>query len=175
MTLLCPPPTHLRQRIKVDPDLSSKDVCHGRIVCECRNDEMEVYYYGKIQKRIFRTPCVLPFKDDFDNASVIGILLKCKKCGREILLYDSNIHSYNASKHKKRIKKELYQPFTCEKCDNKYFMVDCEFQYLNEVLDDISEVKINNKSSNFDWIVVDLKCQSCLKEYNRFLNHEAIE
>lgn len=175
MALLCPPPSHLKSQIRIDTDASTNDVCRGRVVCECENDEMEVYYFGKIFKRFFKTPVIKPLRDEFDNSNLIGFLLKCKKCGREILAYDSNVHSYSKNKDKRKIKTELYKPFRCDKCDNKYFLVDIELQHLSISFEDLNDSGVNGKNDNFDWIIIDLKCQSCLKEFMSFINHETIE
>jgi DNA-directed RNA polymerase subunit RPC12/RpoP len=177
MPVMCPLPSHLAKNLKLDEE-SNESLCKGHVVCDCLNDEFEIYYYGTIHNKLFKSQILRPIKDVIDQTDTIGIIAKCPKCGHEVLVFDSNIHGYNSFLNKKvRIKRDLYQQLNCLKCNSKLFKIKAEFNFVeNDNIDSLELLQIttDKQVSSFDWLNIDILCSSCLKEFWHFIDFETV-
>jgi predicted nucleic-acid-binding Zn-ribbon protein len=177
MPVMCPLPSHLAKNLKLD-ERSNENVCKGIVLCDCLNDEFMIYYYGILKNKIFKVQTLHPIKDELESTSTIGIIGVCPKCGREITVFDSNIHGYNSFlKKKARIKRNLYKQFTCSKCDSALFKIYTEFNFVEiDTIDNLELMQLNDgkKIASFDWLSVNLTCVNCTKENHHFIDYETV-
>lgn len=136
-----------------------------KITC-CDTSVFECKTIGEIKHNLFLGTYL------FSETGNIAIDLKCKKCSKEIKLFDSTTDGYcNCIEKHKEIKELQREEFKCKKCDSNDFSIYVKYEYPS--IDELKELGIKEKDNAFTWIVITLKCNKCGKKYKKFIEFDA--
>ena len=122
--------------------------------CKCGGDRLAVIGY-------------LTTNPDFNNARVFvtPIALRCAGCGREELLFDTELHGYDAEiePHPTHIRARGDRgPFTCA-CGGDQFKPYARFEFSSETLEDSTGEWTGNEHNLFTWFSLVGDCAKCGK------------
>lgn len=134
----------------------------GMLTC-CNSHEFEVQIAGDIKRDLFSGMHLQPINEK------IVVDACCKKCGKTISVFDSDLDGYEKSETKCD-KFILAKPFVCKRCIDNTFSVEIKYEYPDyQELIDLGITEIDNA---FTWIWITLKCNQCGKRYCNFVNFE---
>ena len=168
-------PTHISSCIK-----SSVLECNGSllncdIACLCGNQVFQLLYPGATHlyqgKKI---PCTLQTDDSF----FFLIRAKCIICGRGHVLFDKDFHGWDGFvchdvKEASKTRPSLV-PWKCIKCGKLEHSVQIQFCYggEDEMIEDLADFPIENLADAFQWIYIDITCESCGLVTKKWVDYE---
>ncbi len=134
----------------------------GLLTC-CNEYTFEVYVFGKEKHRLFLQTRLFPKNDT--------IVLKacCKKCGRNITVFDSRCDGYEHDKNYHNAEM-IAEQFKCKKCQNTSFLVRIKYEYPD--IQELQKLGIIEVDNAFSWIWITLECDKCGTKYKNFLDFE---
>lgn len=149
------------------PQISGKKssgITAGTLAC-CTN-KFQVFYSGNLESGIWGSQYFQP-----DNNG-LSILCRCTTCGKDILVFDSNEHGYDACTQIADTKKEkrVFRPLFCSRCKRSEFEIDVSFEFPPEK--ELEEDDFSDPSNAFTWIWSSITCMSCGKRYRKILDFE---
>lgn len=169
------PPTHIKDCIT---NINYMDgIVRGTICCTCGNQSMILNFPGTTHlydgKEI---PCTAQIDDGF----FFIVKVKCRDCGSEHLLFDKDFHGWDGCVcHDEKDAAMPRPPLTswrCRKCDKEKHTIQIQFCYGDEVgiQEAIDDGTINNPADAFEWIYIDIKCENCGLETEKWVDYETM-
>ena len=139
------------------------------------NDEFEV-------TGIVRCPCNCEEFEVFECCGRHIVKLICKKCGREILLFDAGKHGWDGFVCQNDFLDRSEPPvkFTCPKCGSDAFRITVRISsqgkqdFEEECLAHDDSFSIEDWVDAFEWITVSLSCGKCGREEDDWLDLETM-
>lgn len=171
------PPTHIAKCIKFMNKCLGGRLLNCEIGCICGNQNFMLLYPGATHNFMGKImPCTLQIDDIF----FFLIKAKCLKCNLEYILFDSDFHGWdgfvchdvdNASKPRPSL-----TPWKCLECKGQEHLVYVQFCYgdLDEIAKDLKEMQVENLADAFEWIYIDIKCNSCGYETKKWVDYETM-
>ena len=137
----------------------------GRITC-CNSQDFDIYTHGDFNNSFLKSHiCLVGDK--------IALNVKCNKCKRDILIFNSkydgydNIYGSAIDKYNYDYEMNFVQ-FKCSRCSSESFNIKIKYEYAG-----FDEIERNERSSNaFTWIWVTLECNQCHARYKNFIDYE---
>ena len=145
-----PIPTHLQPFFSLVGDENNEYEVTGTVHCSCGYEEFEVWESNDCQI----------------------VKLKCKKCGKEIVVLDTGKHGWEGFVcNDDFLDRTLpFNKYVCDKCKEDSFKVTINITSLGKE-DFISECVSNDDSfseedwvNGFEWIKISLSCDNCSYE-----------
>lgn len=148
-----PIPTHLQSFLTpIGKDNNEYEVT-GKIHCACGSEQFEVWESNEHQI----------------------VKLKCKQCGKEIIVLDSGKHGWNGFICKEDFldRSLQYNKFECPKCNQDTFNVEIwissqgKQDFLDECVSNDDSFSLKDWVDGFEWIRISISCVNCsFKEQN---------
>ena len=157
-------PKKLQSYFNITREREERDnkLIEGTLTC-CNSHNFEIFVTGEIKYNIFPKMCLLPEDDR------IILKVRCKKCGKIILVFDSSCDGYEHCE-KNQFTHTLTKTANCKKCKGDNFFVDIKYEYPDvQELEKLGIVEIDNA---FTWIWVTLGCNKCGTRYKNFIDCE---
>lgn len=159
-----PIPTHLKNIFEIDESLSDMNNLSGKVVCNCGCAKFRI-----MQNEDKEYDSSLPYGEQ-DGIKINAV---CEQCGKILLLFDQATQGYDGfvCHDCKTASDESLTPLTCKKCGERVFSVKMEIevedqeQFIEEcVTDNPDEFSPEDFVDAFNWIVVNIHCESCENE-----------
>ena len=149
-------PFFYKKKIKTGDNI----IIQGKIIC-CSCSDFYVLYYGN-EKKVFGR------KKLYANDNGLILVLVCRKCDREIELFNNHINISHFHQEKKTDKSlPPLKKLICDNCACSSFNVDVTYEYPNErILDEY------DNEDDFTWLWINLKCNNCRRILRRFVDIE---
>ncbi len=155
-----PIPTHLQLFLTPVGNKNSEFEVTGTIHCSCGCEKFEVW---ESNGRCF-------------------VKLICKKCGKEILLFDSGKHGWEGFVcHDDFLDRaEELQKFICPKCNEDVFGITVRISsqgkqdFIDECVSNDDSFSADDWVNGFDWITISLSCLKCDFEEKGWLDLETM-
>lgn len=146
----------------VQPQNSNREnTTAGELIC-CGKQRFALEYEGEIKYSLWGTGHL-----SSPNGQVT-LTARCKECGRKILVFDSAAMGYD--REKETVKHGCGNPMKCRKCGENDFFVSIRLEYPDD--SELQELDIPEPDNAFTWIRATLKCNTCGKKYDGFLDYE---
>lgn len=94
----------------------------------------------------------------------------CKKCGKDILVFDNNLDGYEQCDRNNKEKENILKEFECERCRRNNYSIAIRYEYPD--FQDLREDGIINIDNAFSWIWISLKCNNCGVVYRNLIDFE---
>lgn len=134
----------------------------GTLIC-CNSSSFEIGVVGQIQRTMLSRMLLYPKNDR------IILHVRCKQCGKLIVVFDSDIDGYNACRQAQN--KNVSLTFAdCCKCFSNNYSVNIKYEYPNE--QELAELGESDVENLFTWIWISLVCNSCKKKHSNFVDYE---
>ncbi len=148
---------------RVKSQTRTNHIVSRRITC-CTCSEFDVLYYGDIKKSIFGRV------ELYDDKNGMAVILRCKKCGQEIELFNSLTDGYDRCIEQKTNNIDFDLKFFSCKEDAPTFsvLVSLEYPPKQELID----TGITDCENAFSLIWISLKCNSCNRVFKNLVNYE---
>lgn len=160
-------PKRIQPYFEVKQQTVRNDTClvEGMLTC-CDDHSFDVFGVGELKRSFFLKMFLAPKNDR------TMIKACCKKCGKSILVFDSNCDGYEQNR-KKTEDHAAPQPITCVKCGNRDFSVGIKYEYSNlQELKELEEQEAIQIDDAFSWIWITLCCNTCAAKYKYFSDYE---
>lgn len=116
----------------LDLKSTGNTVVHGQMIC-CSESRFDVLYWGSIKKDLFGHSTL----NEVQNGLII--ILRCKKCGRKIELFNSFTDGYDRCINEQEKMDDInFQQLTCNANGHSDFSADVTFEYFpqEELIED---------------------------------------
>lgn len=151
---------------------------NGELTCQCGPNMFRVGFTGTLNKSLFGSRSI--------SSSVDGHLAlnaTCSICGKQIMVFDSNLHGYDALFERKEnqgivlaASTASFKQYTCPKCSRDAFLLRLKISYLErseyEELSHNGTLEYNEWADAFDWITISTTCANCRHTDKRFIDFE---
>ncbi len=163
-----PVPHHLKNIFSVTR--FKGNALDGKIVCECGCENFRVLYFGSEYKS-GHIGC-LKYKNNF-ALNVTGI---CVSCGKRHLLFDLAKHGFDGFVNGEGVSVsdgKLKESSCCENGFNVEMLIETEDKenFAEDFTDD-EKLSPEDYVDAFNWLVINLKCSECGKNFQGFVNIE---
>ena len=146
----------------VQPQNSNREnTTAGELIC-CGKQRFALEYEGEIKYSLWGTGHL-----SSPNGQVT-LTARCKECGRNILVFDSAAMGYD--RERETAKPSAGSPMACRRCRGNDFSVSIRLEYPDD--SELQELDILEPDNAFSWIWVTLKCNTCGKKYQSFIDYE---
>ena len=136
----------------------------GSLSC-CGRQEFSIDYKGKIKSSLFGHKFLYQSEDN------IILQAKCKTCGKEILIFNSDTDGYDSCEHKtQEFFYEKLDSLSCPNCKGMYFSLDVSFEYQSK--EELEKEGIKEYENAFSWIWCTIICESCGGKLKKFIDIE---
>ena len=155
-----PIPSHLKNIFVLDDNDQTENEVSGSIKCKCGSEHFEVYSSNDRQL----------------------VKVKCLDCGEEIIIFDAGKHGWDGYVCKDDFldREEPFARYSCEECGDHIFRVELKISSQGKQ-DFIDECVSNDDSFSeeewvdaFDWIIINLVCNSCNTKLTEWLDLETM-
>lgn len=155
-----PIPTHLQSYFRPIGNKNDEYRVTGEILCHCNCGCFEVWHSNDQQI----------------------VKLICKKCGKEILLFDAGKHGWNGFVCKDDFlnRTEPFVQYRCKKCKRDGFQVVAAISsqgkqdFLEECVSNDNTFTLDDWVDGFEWIDVSLTCCNCQHEAESWIDLETM-
>lgn len=142
-----PIPTHLQSFLTPIGEENSEYEVTGSIHCDCGSEQFEVW--------------------ESDDRQIVK--LKCKQCGKEIIILDSGKHGWNGFVCKDDfVDRSLpYNKYGCPECGQDAFNViiwissQGKQDFLDECVSNDDSFSLKDWVDGFEWIRISISCTNC--------------
>jgi len=159
-------PKKLQENFKlIEENHGDNILVMGAISC-CGSRDFIISYFGDLEKTLFGHKYII---GEYNH---VGLLAKCKNCGKEISLFNGFTDGYdNCALGLHDVLPLLnYNDFMCDKCKRNYFSIEICFEYQSR--EELEEIGIQEYENAFSWIWISVVCSSCKKKYEDLIDIE---
>jgi Zn finger protein HypA/HybF involved in hydrogenase expression len=158
-------PKRLQSNLKLRKAKEDNLIICGDLIC-CDQHEFEVAYSGILRKSLMSNYYL---QDQTDGMS---LTCKCKKCGEELVVFNSNTDGYDncINTNDLRLSNPPQHVLDCPKCSSNEYTIKMKYEYLDK--SEIKDEGIKDYENSFTWIWVSLRCITCNKEFKKFIDYE---
>ena len=135
----------------------------GRLHC-CNSQDFSIKFEGKLKKILGGKMYIY----SADNRIVLEAC--CLKCGKNILVFDSNRDGYEQCDCNDSISSTNFKELVCNKCKHNNYSINIKYEYPN--IQELEEEGIVNVDNAFTWIWISIKCNECGTEYRKLIDFE---
>jgi hypothetical protein len=175
---MTPIPSHLKKILLQQHTSSDGKSLTATVKCGCGNPNFKILYPG--QNRVFRGT-LGPGIARSDGHSFLLIKAQCTACNGEHVLFDKDLHGWNAIVNPNRAQAALPRPalvpWPCQRCGHEAHEIGLTIASEGkEEFEEQTEGKLKSSLwvDAFSWFEMDTKCAHCKKKTPRFLDYDAM-
>jgi hypothetical protein len=150
----------------------------GHIQCNCGSKEFKIRFVGDsseyLEEKVIK---VMSINDHY----FLIVKATCKKCNKEHLLFDADIHGWNGfichDEDESKAERLNEKEWNCPDCNDNAFFIEIKInsQGKQDFVEEAGEEYNPNDWINaFEWITINLTCSKCKKENKEWISYETM-
>lgn len=161
---MMPTPRHLAEVLQRTPGDEGTRPVSGPVVCPCGSRAFHLFYPGSTTQYASELiPCTM----DLERHSYLEIQARCTGCDSNHMLFDSDLHGFDAViTQRRRGDDRRVKPivWACSQCKGRSHSVNISItpidktQFFSEFAREFDE---NMWPEMFEWITINIRCQNC--------------
>lgn len=158
-------PKRLQPYFEVTSEKYGTNIIVDGILTCCGSHEFDISFYGDLKQNWLGNKTL--------HANDNGLILnaKCKKCGKDIQVFNSFIDGYDPCSEKVQSSPKVKtNHIVCSKCSKDGFALSMTFEYQTQ--EELHEEGIDDYENAFSWIWVTIKCNTCGLKFKNFVDYE---